>query len=45
MSLRDTRAANEMSSGEAVAGFAAGRAILQTKRENGGHMRFPEYTL
>jgi hypothetical protein len=44
MSLRDTRAANEMPSGEAIAGFAAGRAILQTKRENGGHMRFPDHT-
>jgi hypothetical protein len=43
MSLRDTRAANELPSGEAVAGLASGRAILQAKRAAGGNMRFPDH--
>ena len=44
MSLRDTRAANELPSGEAVAGLASGRAILQARQAANNVMRFPDHT-
>jgi hypothetical protein len=44
MSLRDTRAANELPDGESVAGLAAGRAVLQARRAANNVMRFPDHT-
>lgn len=43
MSLRDTRAATELPSGEAVVAVADGRALLVAKRESGGRMTFPDH--
>jgi hypothetical protein len=43
MSLRDTRAANEMPDNTSLGAYREGRALLQARRESGGHMRFPDH--
>lgn len=43
MSLRDTRAANAMPDNASLGAYREGAALLQARRESGGHMRFPDH--